>query len=1197
MRFPKDLLFTILIIVLLSLPNYVLASNQTYEINFDYAAIFSKFNLENVMCHVKNLSSFTSRYTSYPGCKAAAQYIYSMLQSYGLDKVWLHTYYCTVYVDRGANLTTVDGMHIPLYPLLPNAISPVTTGPEGVSGRLVYVGSGNLEDLNGKDINGSIIVMDFNSGYRWLDVAKLGANAVIFLEPDITIRNEAEQKRLYFVPFKFPRFYLERKYFNQILDLEDKAVTIYSMCSWENRESENILAYVLGKKYPQYAILITSYFDSDSIVPSLAPGASEILGTALALEMARLFAEERPDLTVMFAFFSGYHQGLVGAREWVEDQLFRDYSALGFDFLLNIDVDISTDSDIIVPQWSGGFWALDMITSRIVGFSKNAPHSVFKESILKIIRQAEAQIGFKYWLEDSKFRFLVGGDGGLRAPEISFYKWRISEAIMTTSIPALSLNTFYSWRPYFRTPFDMYEKIDTNKLKPQAAVIYSIIYSFANSDWLLYMSRPIAEFPPKPKKHDFWAVDVIGHVVTWNESISWYTPVSKAIVMGIRHYAGTGDVGLGNPSKYPLFIVLTDDNGTFIVHDITSYALEKAPGPSTAQGHGEYSLSFIAYKLDDYGNIIYGPDQGRYKLPPLTRWKVNNEFYIAVFECSSMVIFDLFDPQLVDTDPLYPTYLTISDIRTHTSLIHVGYQIEYAPYGYYVGVIYIPPEVPVEILIQNAYATRYPLAILTNASQINMRGNGYSIARGKQFVVTNTPLEYAKDLYWLAKSREEILKKSGLSSTSEELENSVKEWIEKSYESIKAKNHSSLIAYSYNAWEVARRYYLKVTNLRDDAIYVIPIFAFLIVPFAFFFDRIAFNTSGYKKAITLVCSYAIALIPLIIFHPGFSLAANPIMILIGSIILVLSLPIIVLFINRAISMLKDLRLKTFGAHELKREKMSLLINALSYGIGHYKRRKFRASLMLLSLMLIEFSLVSFMSLAPLETIIPIEVPLSAEGIREGILVRRPDYGPTKTVGVGLNAFRRIKYTYGEDFIVVPRIWLWPNFRPDIPEISFLLEKKGRHYEILGLIGLSKEEYLVTKINTALIEGTWFFRDYAWEVILPQKAAKNLEAKIGDIVYFMGIPFRVVGIFNEEAYYSLIDIDGWPLSPADLSRAGSIPLDPDKIILLPYETCMRMAQVLYQPTRWSSFIASIGISSFKIDEKDYSMISKKILTEY
>ena len=61
--------------------------------------------------------------------------------------------------------------------------APVTP-PEGITGEVIYVGKGTYADLEGRDVNGKIAVVDYNCEANWLRVFRLGAKAIIFVRND-----------------------------------------------------------------------------------------------------------------------------------------------------------------------------------------------------------------------------------------------------------------------------------------------------------------------------------------------------------------------------------------------------------------------------------------------------------------------------------------------------------------------------------------------------------------------------------------------------------------------------------------------------------------------------------------------------------------------------------------------------------------------------------------------------------------------------------------------------------------------------------------------------------------------------------------------------------------------------------------------------------------------------------------------------
>jgi len=59
-------------------------------------------------------------------------------------------------------------------------------------------------------MDGAAVLMEFNSWNNWLNAATLGAQQVIFIEPDTTSYSEAEQKFLQ-VPNSVERFWIDRE--------------------------------------------------------------------------------------------------------------------------------------------------------------------------------------------------------------------------------------------------------------------------------------------------------------------------------------------------------------------------------------------------------------------------------------------------------------------------------------------------------------------------------------------------------------------------------------------------------------------------------------------------------------------------------------------------------------------------------------------------------------------------------------------------------------------------------------------------------------------------------------------------------------------------------------------------------------------------------------------------------------------------
>jgi ABC-type antimicrobial peptide transport system permease subunit/LysM repeat protein len=223
---------------------------------------------------------------------------------------------------------------------------------------------------------GSIVMLDFNCTTNWINSAMLGASAIIFIEPEDTIRGEAEAKFLT-IPAATPRFwiskkdadyllkeYLSKKYTVQQGDTLESIATKYNILSekirmfeynkdviaqslpvgstiyipdfgvnnnvnvqltatmtWERRLGQNITGLLPGvdPNLKDELVVIQGYFDSMSVVPANAPGADPTCGIAALMEVARVLTmeENRPGRSVMFLATSGHFQGLAGMRAFM----------------------------------------------------------------------------------------------------------------------------------------------------------------------------------------------------------------------------------------------------------------------------------------------------------------------------------------------------------------------------------------------------------------------------------------------------------------------------------------------------------------------------------------------------------------------------------------------------------------------------------------------------------------------------------------------------------------------------------------------------------------------------------------------------------------------------------------------------------------------------------------------------------------
>ena len=160
-------------------------------------------NFEDI---IHTLASFGDRSTGTPGNVAAAEFIKKQFDQLGYDRVGSFSFSVPVRQHKESTVFIPDRqLSFPIYPLQANAISSGTIPLQGMEGPLIYVGSGNLHEFNGKAIMGAIVLMELSSGKNWLNAVNLGAKALIYVDRGPTHR-EFFRDKFELTPVDFPRF-------------------------------------------------------------------------------------------------------------------------------------------------------------------------------------------------------------------------------------------------------------------------------------------------------------------------------------------------------------------------------------------------------------------------------------------------------------------------------------------------------------------------------------------------------------------------------------------------------------------------------------------------------------------------------------------------------------------------------------------------------------------------------------------------------------------------------------------------------------------------------------------------------------------------------------------------------------------------------------------------------------------------------
>jgi len=299
-----------------------------------YKALNKALDIARVKADLSTIASHPSRMVGYPGCEKAAEFVEGRFRELGVKDVHSEEFKVTVPIDEGSSLE-VAGRKFAIHSLWPNLVRTSHLPPGGMTVHLIDAIGGRLPDFDGKVVKESAALVDFNSGTEWLNAPRLGARALLFVEPETTIRGEGEAK-FSAIPVSMPRFWISRKDAAVVKQLiaqgNAREAVIRSEMPWKKVTARNIVGVIPGsdpKLKDQWIVLHASY-DGTSVVPSLAPGAENACGIAGLLELARIFnqPEFAPKRSVMLIATGAHFQGLAGMRYFMERHI-DDYRKVG----------------------------------------------------------------------------------------------------------------------------------------------------------------------------------------------------------------------------------------------------------------------------------------------------------------------------------------------------------------------------------------------------------------------------------------------------------------------------------------------------------------------------------------------------------------------------------------------------------------------------------------------------------------------------------------------------------------------------------------------------------------------------------------------------------------------------------------------------------------------------------------------------
>lgn len=1142
--------------------------------------------------HLAQFTAYPSRVTGYEGAERAADYILEEFRRLGLDRVESETFYLPVPLDRGGRLRLLEsGREFPIYGLWPNHVCTPSLPPAGIEGQLIDGGRGALSELDGKRVEGSVVLLDFNSGKNYIDARALGAQAILFCDSEgLATRSEAADKFLQ-VPVDIPRFWIEPAAAETLRTWArsgQNRVRLWARMTWEEIGARNILGFLYGadEKMPigerqqeqlwrDQIIVLQAYYDAISVVPALAPGAESAAGITALLQIARLLKERGTKYTVLFLATPGHFQGLAGVNDFLyrharKSAYFREKipPEKRIDFRLFVGLDLSSHSSTVATFTMGTFynpnWATDDYQKNLMAHSA-AKFADYNQQIFgDPARYQDATAPPKRtWKNYMPVRLALD-----------------SEAVIFVGKEALSFVTPNQLRERVDTPLDRPEFVDLESLTTQVRTIVGLLLKAVDDPDFFNDTKLTLED---------WGHSLEGYIYWFDRQVNFAVPkapVGKALVT----YLQPGPNAVGGVRT----LIATQTGGVDERHGYFKFDIMR----------NRFANRIQAFELDEAGRIASAPDMGEEgdkTYPTLQEygwWE--NRMLQVVFKCQALSFLEIVDPRYLSAlDRL--TVLGGNDAPPRSfGYSYLENQSSQEGRVVQAGVVFAEPGSRVKILAgEGAFGSSGALSsvryVLTNADPyfldqpldpegVDMetvaqaQGQGYPVDQG---ILSHPSYQAARDMWIVDDARMKQLLRYGI--VLEELESmhsKARSALLKSRECLKALDYTAYTAAVREALGIEARIYPDIRSTANDTIRAVIFYFALLLPFAFFCERFFFGFAEVRKQLgAFIAIFVGVFLVLRWIHPAFKLSTSPYIIFLAFVILALGLLVIFIVVSRFRDFLQRRRGATSGMHETDVGRLSAGAVAVLLGISNLRKRKLRTGLTAITLTLLTFTVASFTSVR--SGLDFYRLPRDTQPLYQGSLIRDRAWK-----GMQPSTLDYVESAFADRAVVVPRAWYLSQVQGEWAYIDFTCVETGQKSSANGLVGLKPEETRVTRIDRFLVAGRFFAEGDHEVCILPDKMAALVGIAREDVgqvrIHLFGHEYRVIGLFDAQTLDAVKDLDGERLTPVDaVNEAGKLAKERDQdprqkaaapietfnhlsagnTLFLPYEQVMEMEGTL------------------------------------
>ncbi len=631
---------------------------------------------------------------------------------------------------------------------------------------------------------------------------------------------------------------------------------------------------------------------------------------------------------------------------------------------------------------------------------------------------------------------------------------------------------------------------------------------------------------------------------------------------------------------------------------------------ATMRAWADKDTRVLAYQLDpESGNVIKAPDEGPEGKKRGDPWRVpkknEDEFIVATFACQALNIFEASDLRsyaAIDTQfqtvKMYKGRVDEVPISFGWSMVGETSQFAYPEHAM---VIFTErrakpgkdkrsdgPPIPVQLKgtfgRRRLTGVRWPVLGVRSGEidKDSHTGHGVTVSRsarlidpdsqefdkdGKPVPGSGTPMPLsmimAQDLYRMDGFRMSVLEKAGVKNRSlVDQHDSADRELKLALKAKGEKHWDEMMVHARNSWGYEARAYPNIHSTVTDVVKGLLFYLFLMLPFAYFMERLLFSSPSVNRQLAGVFGLFMASFGVLYFvHPAFGITTSAPMILLSFITIALAVLVIGMISSRFKRELASLQHRPGRSHKADMDRINAMISAFLLGINNMRRRKVRTLLTMTTLVLLTFSVLSFSSIESVlgtnKRLINKESPI--EPPYQGLLVRNESW-----LALDELAARSLRDDFArpeKKCLVAPRAW-WAKAETTPARIMVNADNPEDSFELSGILGVRAVEREVTGLgrpDTLLPGGRWFYetevRARAPVCLLPEYLMGKLKLDASKVtavpdlsdpadfekyagklprVTLEGVEMAVIGVLKTAAYHETVDIDGERIVPVDLN---------------------------------------------------------------